>query len=399
MSAYGRDFLRNVSTLLQVQQHPPQESSLLPPPSPPPNVQFQEHGYLFLASTPEQVDHMKHNHWVQTNADCEVDIHLLSREELQVQFPWLNTKDLALGSFGKSGEGWFDPWALLMAFKEKNVHDLGVVYKHAEPLETRRDATTGAIHSVLLQDKKTGDTEWVHVGHVVNAAGAYANDLLQTLASSSSSSATPSTPLVSPFPVRPRKRSMFFFHCREDQGGNEEEDDVVMPPRYTVPLTVEPTLPGTPSVYFRSEGPHFLCGVSPPPDEDVDCMDPVTELAHGADYDRWWDDVIWPTLFHRVPAFGNIKVVSSWAGLYEYNTLDQNAIIDFHPEIPNLLCVNGFSGHGLQHSPAAGRAAAELLLCRSSSSGGTTFHTLDLNVFSYDRILGHGSALLERGIV
>ena len=319
MSAYGRDFLRNVSTLLQVQQ-PPQESSFLPP-SLPPNVQFQEHGYLFLASTPEQVDHMKHNHWVQTNADCEVDIHLLSREELQVQFPWLNTKDIALGSFGASGEGWFDPWALLMAFKEKNIHDLGVVYKHAEPLETRRDATTGSILAVLLQDKKTGDTEWIHVGQVVNAAGAYANDLLQTL---SSSSATPSAPLVSPFPVRPRKRSMFFFHCREDQpqqGSSEEEEEeediVVMPPRYSVPLTVEPTLPGTSSVYFRSEGQHFLCGVSPPPHEDVDCIDPVTELAKGAEYDRWWDDVIWPTLYHRVPAFGNIKVMSSWAALYE----------------------------------------------------------------------------------
>jgi len=391
MSAYGRDFLRNVSTLLHV-QHPQRQSSHLPP-----NVDFQEHGYLFLASTPEQVDQMKHNHWVQTNADCEVDIHLLSREELQVQFPWLNTKDLALGSFGKSGEGWFDPWALLMALKEKNVHDLGVVYKHAEPLDARRDATTGAIHAVLLQDKKTGDTEWIHVGQVVNAAGAYANDLLQTLVSSSA-------PLVSSFPVRPRKRSMFFFHCREDQhqqqeGGKEDEEDVVvvMPPRYTVPLTVEPTLPGTPSVYFRSEGPHFVCGVSPPPEEDVDCMDPATELAHGADYDRWWDAVIWPTLYHRVPAFGNIKVMSSWAGLYEYNTLDQNAIIDFHPELPNLLCVNGFSGHGLQHSPAAGRAAAELLL-RSSRSG-RFHHTLDLNIFSYDRILGHGSALLERGIV
>jgi glycine/D-amino acid oxidase-like deaminating enzyme len=131
--------------------------------------------------------------------------------------------------------------------------------------------------------------------------------------------------------------------------------------------------------------------VSPPAHEDVDCIDPATELQYGADH-HWWEEVIWPTLFHRVPAFGNVKVVSSWAGLYEYNTVDQNAIIDFHPEIPNLLLVNGFSGHGLQHSPAAGRAAAELLLHGR-------FQVLDLSVFSYDRIVGRSPTLLERGIV
>jgi FAD-dependent oxidoreductase domain-containing protein 1 len=74
------------------------------------------------------------------------------------------------------------------------------------------------------------------------------------------------------------------------------------------------------------------------------------------------------------------------------NTLDQNAIIDFHPEMSNVLMVNGFSGHGLQQSPAAGKGAAELL-----SSG--KYETLDLSIFSFDRCCDDVRPVFEAGIV
>ena len=82
------------------------------------------------------------------------------------------------------------------------------------------------------------------------------------------------------------------------------------------------------------------------------------------------------------------------------NTIDQNGIIDFHPELRNVLMVNGFSGHGLQHAPAAGRAAAELL-----DSPDHKFRTLDLDIFSFDRCYseqlggGNRSPVFEAGIV
>lgn len=63
--------------------------------------------------------------------------------------------------------------------------------------------------------------------------------------------------------------------------------------------------------------------------------------------------------------------------------------------MPNVLMVNGFSGHGLQQSPAAGRAAAELL----DNDG--KFCTLDLGIFSFDRCFegGGGLPVYEAGIV
>ena len=93
-----------------------------------------------------------------------------------------------------------------------------------------------------------------------------------------------------------------------------------------------------------------------------------------------------------MPAFGNLKVVSSWSGLYEHNVIDQNAIVDFHPELPNVLLLNGFSGHGLQQSPAVGRAAAELLEFGS-------FQTLDLSIFGFGRCMGMAPPVFEVGIV
>ncbi|CAJ1939095.1 unnamed protein product [Cylindrotheca closterium] len=106
----------------------------------------------------------------------------------------------------------------------------------------------------------------------------------------------------------------------------------------------------------------FLCGVAPPKDQDDDCWDP-DELAFP--YHQLFENTIRQSIARRVPAFESIEIISSWAGLDDFNTsstMGQNsAIIDFHPEMPNVFMVHGFSGHGLQHSPAAGRAAAGTL--------------------------------------
>ena len=122
----------------------------------------------------------------------------------------------------------------------------------------------------------------------------------------------------------------------------------------TADLAVEDNIPSTntplvvlPSgVYFRPENLQgmFLTGVSPDIENDPDCEDSVLDHVN---HDIF-DNVIWPSLYEYVPAFGEIKVKTSWSGFYDMNLLDQNAIIGYHPDIENLVLANGFSGHGLQ---------------------------------------------------
>ena len=343
MSLYGRDFLRDVGELLRTEHGEEYD------------VQFKEHGYLFLAGTESGKAQMIKNHKTQVESGCE-DIRLLSQEELREKFPWMNVDDILLGSYGEKGEGWFDPWALIAGLKQKSI-DMGVRYLHGMPVSAERDASSDRILSVRIQHD-SGESNSVLVDYVVNASGAQAESVMNLLAG-------PDHPLEFILPVKPRKRSIFFFHCVAKEG--------VVPS--IAPLTIDPSC-----VYFRSEGSGegatFLCGVSPGHEHDPDCYD--ESMLDDADYSLF-EETIWPALYHRVPAFGDIKVKSSWAGLYEYNTLDQNAIIDFHPEMPNVLMLNGFSGHGLQQAPAAGRAAAELI----DNDG--RYQTLDLTIFNFDR--------------
>ena len=134
-----------------------------------------------------------------------------------------------------------------------------------------------------------------------------------------------------------------------------------------MPLTIDPS-----GVFFRPEGQFFLAGTTPKPDGEVDVEDFAVMHAE-------FEDEIWPALAGRVPAFEAIKVVNSWAGHYDYCTLDQNVIVGRHPELENFLLANGFSGHGLQQSPAIGRALSELVIY-----GG--YRTLDLTPLGYERV-------------
>ena len=85
-------------------------------------------------------------------------------------------------------------------------------------------------------------------------------------------------------------------------------------------------------------------------------------------------------LAHRLPAFEAIKLKSAWAGHLDYNHFDNNAFIGAHPAVSGLLFANGFSGHGLQHSPATGRGVAELITFGA-------YRTLDLGRLGLQRLL------------
>lgn len=347
MSLYGAEFLKQAPELLFVQGCDP------------PDMQFVQGGYLFLAS-PSGETILHSNHEIQKKLGA--DVELLDPKALELKFPWLNAQGLVAGSLGRSNEGWFDPWSLMSALKRKSI-DLGVKFIQGNVTKLNLKAET--IDSVeYLQDSvpECRKKECISTGVVINAAGPWAGRVAATCEASNN------------VPVEPRKRSVFVFHCPDERlyiGSSAS------------PLVVDPS-----GVYFRREGTggHFITGVSP--EIDHESMD--DEELDYPDYELF-DQVIWPTIATRVKAFENIKLINAWSGYYEYNTLDQNAIIGPHDAVKNLFLVNGFSGHGLQQAPAAGRAISELLIDGK-------FTSIDLSCLSFDRVI-QNEPLFEHNIV
>jgi FAD-dependent oxidoreductase domain-containing protein 1 len=315
MSLFGAQFLAAIGDYLAVGDEAP-------------SVSLVEGGYLFLATEAGR-GILESNHRVQRPLGAQNV--LLEAPALAERFPWLNTEGIALGSLGLRNEGWLDPYGLLQAFRRKALA-LGVHYRKGEVTGVERTATR--VTAVSL-----ADGESIACGALVNAAGPQAG-AVAALAGIE-------------LPVRPRTRFVFVVDCRASVDCRQ--------------LVIDPT-----GVYFRPEGRNFLCGVSPPETADPDGENFEIDYS-------WFDNEVWPVLAHRVPAFAALKMLRAWAGLYEYNTFDQNAIIGPHPELANLHFINGFSGHGVQQSPAAGRALSELLAYGE-------FRTLDLGRFAYDRI-------------
>ncbi|PHQ71715.1 MAG: FAD-dependent oxidoreductase [Sneathiella sp.] len=327
MSQYAQEFLGNITRHLSTDGAPV-------------NVAYVERGYLFLAKD-WQIPVLYGNHTIQRGEGVEVG--LLDADDLARGFPWLNVSDLAGGSFGLKGEGWLDAYSLHQAFRKKAISQ-GAKYLTAEAAGLTCDK--GQVLAITLSD----GTE-ISCGAVVNAAGPAASDV----------AAWAGIDLA----VRSRKRLGFSFSCRESIDH--------------CPLVIDPS-----GVHFRPEGQQFLVGCSPDPENDPDCTD--FEIDYG-----WFDEHIWPILAHRVPAFEAIKLENAWAGHYAYNLLDQNAVLGPHPDIRNFYFANGFSGHGLQQSPAVGRAIAELILF-----GG--YRSLDLSRFSFSRMVTE-KAILEHNVV
>ena len=104
-----------------------------------------------------------------------------------------------------------------------------------------------------------------------------------------------------------------------------------------------------------------------------------------------WEEKIWPAIYHRIPQFDSLRIVTEWAGHYAYNTFDHNAIVGPHPDVSNFLFLNGFSGHGLQQSPAIGRGMAELIAHGE-------YRSLDLTPFRFERI-AENAPFLEKAVI
>jgi glycine/D-amino acid oxidase-like deaminating enzyme len=315
MSAFGAQFLREME------------------------LPLHEAGYLYLAQ-PSSAEALRQLNTVQTAHGARVA--LLAPEELVARFPWLNAGDLALGSLGLAGEGWFDGPALHAKLLQ-SARASGARLVEAEVLGFEQ-ASDGTVLGLRLADGTR-----ISCRHAVNAAGPWAASVAAAAGIA--------------LPVHARRRTVFVLACPERLAG--------------CPLVVDPS-----GFWFRPEGIHYLAGVQPALDAD--------DLPLEPDFGEF-DEALWARMAHRVPAFAALRVVRAWAGYYEMNVFDYNAIIGAHPAAPNLWFANGFSGHGMQQAPAAGKGIAELIVHGE-------FRSLDLSALGFERLL-RGAPLHEANII
>ncbi len=337
ISQFGSAFIQDFARTMQVAGDAP------------PDLNFHPGGYLFLAGTPGQEQTLRENHAVQRA--CGADVVLWGPEDLARAFPHLRVDDIRLASYGQSGEGWFSNTGLMNGFRAK-ARAQGADLVTDEVVAIGRAGAR--VNSVTL---KSGAV--VQAGTVVNASGPRAA-LTARMAGLD-------------VPVEPRKRTLFVFDCARTPEGSATVNGG------RLPLMID-----TGGVFCRPEGRFFLAGAAPVEDPAVDWDD--FEPRYGE-----FEDIVWPALAERSPAFEAIKVVNQWAGHYDFNTLDHNLIVGRHPEVTNFVFANGFSGHGLQQGPAAGRGVAELI-----TYGG--FRTLDLSEVGYERV-AEGRPFLEKAVI
>ncbi len=304
-----------------------------------PDIGFRQRGYLFLVDDAHWPIMQR---WHQVQRQHGVEVALLSPEEARRYVP-----DLSLGGIHGASYGWrdgtLDPFSVLHGFVRK-ARTLGVEYLEDEVIGV--GVAGGRVTGVTLRRSRA-----IPAGIVVNAAGPWAARVARLAGVD--------------LPVEPVRRQVYVF-------------EPAISLSYDLPLVID-----TSGVYFRHEpGGRILAGRSF--DGDPHAFDFTW------DRDRFFTGV-WPDLARRMPCFDRVRLERGWAGLYDMNVLDHNAILGAHPEVEGFYCITGFSGHGFQQAPAAARGLAELI-----RAGG--FRSLDLSPLTPARFAA-GRLLVEEAVI
>lgn len=293
-----------------------------------PDVAFRQQGNLFII---DEASREESQQGLALQQSLGAAVEWLTPDEIRQIYPLYNLAGCVGGTLGRL-DGTMSPLAVLLAYKKKAIA-LGAHFIQAEVSELLKNQNR--ISGVKLA---SGDTLAAPV--VVNAAGPWAAKIAQTVGVN--------------LPIQSIKR---------------EVTVVETPAR---PDKILPAIFFPSGLYGIHEGEGlFMWGKSL-------ADDPITYDDFTWERSRF-EELLWPELVELIPAFDRLKVVRGWAGLYEVNTFDGNAILGEWPELNGFFLANGFSGHGFQQCHAVGRYLAELITTQPP--------TLDLSIFSPRRIL------------
>jgi sarcosine oxidase subunit beta len=301
-------------------------------------IDLHQVGYLFLLSTPEDVESFERDVTLQN--ELGVTSRMIDIEEAQKLSPLISTDGLLAAAFSPD-DGHCTPESVVLGYATA-ARGLGATLLTGVTV-TDIEVAGGEARRVVT------DRGTITAGTVICAAGAWSRAIGEMVGTA--------------LPVTPVRRQIIFTEPMSD-----------LPP--VVPFTIDFAT----SFYFHREGRGLLLGMS----------DPDQEAGFHVGYSEEWLPRLGAAIAARAPHLLDVGLTDGWAGLYEV-TPDHNAIIGRSSSTPNFLYSTGFSGHGFLQAPAVGEVIRDLCLDR------TPF--VDITPLTAERFTGGGSARPEGHIV
>jgi len=302
---------------------------------------YRPHGYLFIATNDFHMRYLRANHRNQTMLGLK-GAELLKPDDIRGVLPQLRSDDIVGGSFCPS-DGFVDPHSVMTGFMARAI-------EQGARLSLGVEVTAIAVERGEVSGVKTSAGA-VSTRNVVNAAGPWAAQVARLAGVD--------------LPVEPLRRMLV-----------PTEPFPGLPDR--LPMIIDMTT----GWHFRQEGLGLLMAWA----------DPDERPGFETRFDPAFVEKILARAADRVPCFANLAVNPrrGWAGLYEMSP-DHHAILGPAPGIAGLFFANGFSGHGVMHSPATGRILADLMLDGKTS----VIEAASLNV----RRFAEGRAMEETAVL
>lgn len=302
---------------------------------------YKPHGYLFMATNDWHMSYLRKNSARQKVLGLK-NVELLSPDDIRKVLPQLRSDDIAGGSFCPT-DGFVDPESVMNGFMARAMDRGAELWRGTEVTGIYADHNT--ISGVLTN--KGG----VSAPVVVNAAGPWAASIARMAGID--------------LPIQPLRRMLV-----------PTEPFPGLPER--LPMIIDMST----GWHFRQEGLGLLMAWARHEEQP----------GFHTDFDPAFIEQILTHAAARVPAFANLEVNPKrcWAGLYSMSS-DHHAILGQSPEVRGFYFANGFSGHGVMHSPATGRILADLIL-----EGET--HVIDANDLNIQRF-AEGRAIEETAIL
>jgi sarcosine oxidase subunit beta len=303
---------------------------------------YRPQGYLFLATKKSHLAYLRDNFERQKKLGLKT-ARLLPADEIRSMLPQLRSDDVLGGSFC-STDGFVDPYSVMNGFMAAAVEHGATIWKKTEVTGIAVDQS----HAFTVETTRG----IISTRTVVNAAGAWSAQIAKCVGID--------------LPVEPLRRML-----------------VPSEPFSEFPHSSPMVIDMSTGFHFRPEGRGFLLAWN----------DPEETPGYKTDFEPSFIEKILMHAADRVPVFENLPVnpKRAWAGLYEM-TPDHHCILGPVAEVPNFFLANGFSGHGVMHSPATGKILSDLIL------QGKTSVVDDVTVLAFERF-AKGELLHETAVL